>query len=88
MMLALCTVSMAPLPICALVSVWQSAVLDMWMVRLDDPGVVITDFGIIPDVVIAVVWIVDGVPNTYMSRATGKQGGAEQKRSEESCTEA
>jgi len=47
------------------------AILDVRVVSLDDPVIVITDFGLVPDVVIAVIGVVDAVTDADMSRAAG-----------------
>lgn len=72
-MLAVRTMAVAPVPIFPLVSPREPAVFAMRAMSFDDPGIVITDFRIVPDVVIAVVWVVNAVADTYMSRATGQR---------------
>lgn len=64
-MLAVGTATVPPLPVCALISAREVAVIAVRMVSFDDPLIVIADFRLVPDVVIGVVGIVDAIADTY-----------------------
>ena len=70
-MLAMRTVAVAPLPILTLFSMRQPPVLPVRTMCFDDPGIVIPNFRIVPDVVIAVVRIIDAITNADVGRAAG-----------------
>jgi hypothetical protein len=85
--LAVPTVAVAPLPVLALVSTWQPAVLAVRTMRFDDPVIVITNLRIVPDVVIAVVGIIDAITNADMGRAAGQQGCGKKAASEQNSSQ-
>ena len=71
MTLAARAVVMAPCPVGAPISPREMAILYVRVVSLNDPVIVVTDFGLVPDVVIAVIGVVDAVTDADMSRAAG-----------------
>jgi hypothetical protein len=71
MRLAVRTVVMPPCPVGATISSREVVILDVRVVSLDDPVIVVTDFGLVPDVVIPVIGIVDAITDADVSRAAG-----------------
>ena len=78
---------MAPVPVGVLIFARQLAVVAMRAVSFNNPLIVVTDFGIVPDMVIPVVRIVDTIPDADMSRATGQPCSREQGGRYQSCSE-